>query len=218
MVPDVILEVDHIKPVASGGTNDIMNLVTSCKECNLGKGARELGDDSVIKKQQKQIAELAEKNEQLELLMEWKEGLLDLKEKEIDAVASVFEKRTEYHPNAIGRKDISKWLSKFTLSEILDASDIAINQYYDGSSESWNEAFNKIPGICQNKRIPKNDSLYYFNYLRKCCYSRYGRCNDHELKDIVKRFVNNDADFERAKSGLYQCSSAWSYMHWLQGE
>ena len=51
-------------------------------------------------------------------------------------------------------------MSKFTLSEILDASDIAINQYYDGSSESWNEAFNKIPGICKNKRIPKNDSIY----------------------------------------------------------
>ena len=26
--PDVLLEVDHIKPVASGGTNDILNLIT----------------------------------------------------------------------------------------------------------------------------------------------------------------------------------------------
>lgn len=27
MVPDVILEVDHINPVANGGDNDIMNLI-----------------------------------------------------------------------------------------------------------------------------------------------------------------------------------------------
>ena len=51
--PDVILHVDHIKPVADGGENDIMNLVTSCLDCNLGKGARKLDDDSVIQKQKK---------------------------------------------------------------------------------------------------------------------------------------------------------------------
>jgi len=38
---DVILEVDHIVPVSKGGTNDLNNLITSCRECNRGKGARE---------------------------------------------------------------------------------------------------------------------------------------------------------------------------------
>ncbi len=37
--PDVVLEVDHINPVANGGENDILNLVTSCRDCNSGKGA-----------------------------------------------------------------------------------------------------------------------------------------------------------------------------------
>lgn len=40
--PGVLLHVDHIKPVASGGTNDIDNLVTACQPCNAGKGARDL--------------------------------------------------------------------------------------------------------------------------------------------------------------------------------
>ena len=35
--PDVILEVDHLNPVKEGGSNDIMNLVTSCFSCNRGK-------------------------------------------------------------------------------------------------------------------------------------------------------------------------------------
>lgn len=37
--PDVKLQVDHIKPVAGGGTNDPKNLVTACAECNIGKGS-----------------------------------------------------------------------------------------------------------------------------------------------------------------------------------
>lgn len=39
--PDVVLHVDHIKPVVRGGTNDADNLVTACRDCNLGKGARQ---------------------------------------------------------------------------------------------------------------------------------------------------------------------------------
>jgi hypothetical protein len=40
--PDAILVVDHIHPVAEGGDNDHLNLVTSCEACNQGKGARKL--------------------------------------------------------------------------------------------------------------------------------------------------------------------------------
>jgi hypothetical protein len=39
----VFLEIDHICPIAEGGTNHISNLVTSCRDCNRGKGAELLG-------------------------------------------------------------------------------------------------------------------------------------------------------------------------------
>lgn len=38
--PEVELEVDHMFPVAAGGTNEISNLIASCRECNSGKGAQ----------------------------------------------------------------------------------------------------------------------------------------------------------------------------------
>lgn len=38
--PEAVLHVDHITPVVEGGTNDDMNLVTSCRDCNLGKGKK----------------------------------------------------------------------------------------------------------------------------------------------------------------------------------
>lgn len=44
--PNVVLEVDHVIPVASGGTNAIGNLVTCCEACNAGKGARPLSTES----------------------------------------------------------------------------------------------------------------------------------------------------------------------------
>mgnify|MGYP006374615333 FL=1 len=35
--PSVLLHVDHVKPVAEGGGNDELNLVTACERCNSGR-------------------------------------------------------------------------------------------------------------------------------------------------------------------------------------
>jgi hypothetical protein len=40
--PEVVLEVDHIVPVASGGVDDVINLRTSCWACNSGKSDKPL--------------------------------------------------------------------------------------------------------------------------------------------------------------------------------
>lgn len=37
------LVIDHIIPVAKGGTNDPVNLITACEPCNQGKTDREIG-------------------------------------------------------------------------------------------------------------------------------------------------------------------------------
>lgn len=43
----VILHVDHVRPVVLGGRNVASNLVTSCEDCNLGKGARPLEEGHI---------------------------------------------------------------------------------------------------------------------------------------------------------------------------
>lgn len=45
----VKLHVDHITPLSKGGTNYEDNLITSCEDCNIGKGATEF-EHLVIKK------------------------------------------------------------------------------------------------------------------------------------------------------------------------
>jgi hypothetical protein len=37
--PDTALHIDHVEPVAGGGTNAPANLITACIRCNIGKGA-----------------------------------------------------------------------------------------------------------------------------------------------------------------------------------
>jgi Restriction endonuclease len=42
--PDVVLEADHIVPLVAGGSDDVMNLTTSCWDCNRGKAGNPLTD------------------------------------------------------------------------------------------------------------------------------------------------------------------------------
>jgi hypothetical protein len=42
--PDVILEADHIHPVSKGGSDDTINLITSCFDCNRGKRAKVISE------------------------------------------------------------------------------------------------------------------------------------------------------------------------------
>lgn len=40
--PEITLHIDHVVPVAAGGTNDLLNLLSACAACNLGKSDRHL--------------------------------------------------------------------------------------------------------------------------------------------------------------------------------
>ena len=55
---DVTLEVDHIKPRSKWGTDDMENLITCCRECNMGKGNEEINSrDSTFSIKLKDLSE-----------------------------------------------------------------------------------------------------------------------------------------------------------------
>lgn len=63
--PGVVLELDHIHPIKKGGTNDPLNLITSCYDCNRGKAAKVITDkapkpdaDLLFLETQQEIAEM----------------------------------------------------------------------------------------------------------------------------------------------------------------
>lgn len=185
--PEVVLQVDHIHPVAEGGDADIMNLVTSCQTCNGGKGARLLSDASVVEKQRAQIEELEERRQQLEMMLQWRDGLRDLDEAQIDAVSRSVAERTNLQPNAAGRMDIRRWIKKYGVEEVIVAADESFIHHMQWGSDgrvtkdSWNVAFNKIGAFLTVRSAAKNKEilprlLYIQGILRKRCNDRWMKC------------------------------------------
>ena len=149
--PEVLLHVDHLTPVAAGGTTDLLNLITSCESCNLGKGDRLLSDQSAVAKSRVQLEELQARREQLEMMLEWREGLRDLADETVDGICSYWQDLTPgWSVSDNGRTNVKKWLHKFDVEEVLSAMDVAAVQYLkkgtDGriTEDSWEEAFSKI--------------------------------------------------------------------------
>lgn len=157
MSPDVILEVDHIKPVAKGGNNEIINLITSCRDCNRGKGKELLSETVEVKKQQQELLDLAEKTEQAKMIIEWKKELLKIRDKEAEAISDLVQSITGYALNENGIMDVKKYLRQFPFIVVWDATEIAFTKYYrEGVNDYWTDknfsnAISKIGGICYNK-------------------------------------------------------------------
>ena len=212
MAPDVVLQVDHIKPVSKGGKNEMINLVTSCFDCNNGKRDIELSDDAAVKKQEKQLLELVERKEQLEMMLKWRDSMNDIENDMVNAVAKVFSDNTKWGVNDYGKKTIKKWVKEFSLNEILDATEIAINQYYDETEDGWSKAFDKVPGIIVNKKRQADDPRYYrCNYLVKIARTNYKYCNDKRLKEYLFSYMWDEEQFEQAKDIICRCRN-WSEM------
>lgn len=130
--PEVVIEVDHIIPVASGGENDEMNLLTACKECNAGKKHRELTDDSVISKQKKQLDDLQERREQIIMMTAWREGLLKENTeivKSIERIINDYLDNYDHHVNPKGIETIKIWSNSFNYGTICDAIEMAFNKF-----------------------------------------------------------------------------------------
>ena len=151
--PEVVLEVDHIIPVSKGGTDELLNLVTSCRDCNRGKSAKRLSDDSTLVKQKAQLDELNEKREQMEMMIEWKKSLLKLIDSQVEAVEEMIVSLTGYGLTDHGRQRIRKLISEFGFAETYTATEISFNKYYrDDRDYTWETAFKKIGGVCFNRR------------------------------------------------------------------
>lgn len=179
--PDVVLRADHIEPHSKGGSDDITNLITACQDCNSGKGAIRLTDQTLLDKTKEQLSELQEKRNQLEAMMEWRKGLVASKN---DAATMISRHMAElapgFHANETGIKCLTKWISTFSFEEVLAAVQTAVDAYIKKddvgkiTQESWANAFSKIPGICRMARLDKeNPEAREIYYIRGIVRNRH---------------------------------------------
>lgn len=194
--PEVVLEVDHIKPVTKGGTNDIMNLVTSCFECNRGKGKRELKDSSVVDKQHNQLKLMQEKRNQLQMMIEWKEELADILDEQEEYFTHKLWELTGYNFNQNYRRKLKLLIRKIGFSIVFDAFEICKDQYFSDDDETFADNISKnLIGVAYNlyneRHDPKKASLKHIaNVLKNNCNhfnpkSFYSGMSDfkYEIKD-----------------------------------
>lgn len=204
--PDVILHVDHIHPIFNGGDNEIINLITSCQPCNLGKGKRELDDDSIIKKQKAQLEQLNERRLQLGMMLEWREELSKFEAEKAEKILEIFESKTNHglkRPfDAFLLKTVQKWIKDFTFEKVLNALDISLNQYLirDGVDsfefESINKSFQYIPRIARVRSKGNDGDLYY---IRGILRNRLQYVNEALCMKILKDARERGISVEQLK-------------------
>jgi hypothetical protein len=158
--PEVILEVDHIIPVAKGGDNSIENLVTACRECNGGKSDKKLSELSEVEKSRRQIEELQEKKNMTNMILKWKKGLSDNLDYQVSQIERVFFEECSidgYHFSESYNKNLKKAIRDYGFSLVLDAVYTAIEVYKTDTEEHRGYALSKVIGIAHNKHIDAND-------------------------------------------------------------
>lgn len=192
--PEVVLHIDHIVPVSGGGDNSILNLITSCQGCNLGKGARRLDDASAAAKQMKAAKELNERREQLKMLAEWRTGLSKIKEESADLVANHIATVYKVGLTEVGKSGLRRAISKYGMEMVIEAAEKSANQYLiDHKSAADREKFiNYIPRICfWLEKQKDNPDLVQFSKLCAFAAKRWWKCNKSELWKVAQDYHYN---------------------------
>lgn len=191
--PEVVLHCDHIEPVANDGPTDILNLVTACIDCNLGKGARTLSDNTVLSKQLNQLAALQEKREQMDMMLAWRKELDQLDEIPPLELEKRWDELTGYTFTEIGKKKLKKLIGRFGFDEVAAAMKIAVDQYTergeDGrvTKESVESAFNYIGGIANVQRAERAEpGTKRMFYIRGILRNRVSYCPDWKAMALIK--------------------------------
>lgn len=141
--PGVLLHVDHIVPVTSGGTNDIDNLITACQPCNAGKGARELSEAP------KSLAEKAKEVAEREAQLAGYGQVMDARRQRIEDESWRVMDVIYPGQDSVPRSEflsVSRFVERLGVYEVLDATEIAAAaKLYQG------KVFRYFCGVCWNK-------------------------------------------------------------------
>lgn len=211
--PDVILHVDHLSPVSSGGSNDILNLITACDACNLGKGARAISDNAEVEKQRAQLEQLNERRLQMEQMLAWREELRSIEDDALDAASQRWFDLAK--PNATteaGDRTLRDLIGKFGLALVLDAIEAAAGQYLEHDARgatpaSAGHAFAKLGGICRNKSDPSRAHMPAVYYMRGILRRRFGYVNDNRFFADVKAAIAAGLPVDDLTDFAKRCSS-----------
>lgn len=190
--PEAILQADHIVPVAQGGDNSLLNLVTSCFDCNMGKKANSLSDNAVLQKQETEMAELLEKAQEIQAIAKIRNEIKNLDKQIASFVNGQLHDLTsgKYSYSEHGIKKVLTLVKKYGLDEFTTCLSEAFNQYYEdnGATDTFDHANNMIPKIARCRELEKSKP-----YIRKLFYirgigrNRFHYFNEWQALDLMEK-------------------------------
>lgn len=199
--PEITLEIDHINPIYEGGSNDLINLITSCFECNRGKSKNKLTESDILKKQKLQIQELNEKKQQLQLFIEWKKELMNIENEQLNYILDIL-LNYNIELSEYGKSYFKRLVKKYGLKEVIDVIDISFSQYYEeGNKESTKKCLNFIERILINRKKELNDIfLKEKYYIRGILKNKFNNCiNEKNYWKFINEYLNDNEDVEVIK-------------------
>jgi HNH endonuclease len=153
--PDVVLEVDHVIPRVEGGDDDMLNLVTSCWDCNRGKGASLLGDVAPVPNIEEMTELVKERERQIRAYREAQGAAHSRRTEEFDEVwnywfelQQVDELPRYYTPT---RAALARYVEQLGPSEVKDAMDIAFDKKPYGNTITIRYFFGVLKGKLAQK-------------------------------------------------------------------
>mgnify|MGYP001599849752 CR=1 FL=1 len=151
--PTITLEVDHIIAVTNGGGNEFANLLTSCRDCNVGKGPRPLTaiqPDAAVR--------LEERREAAFQVQSYNEFLLEQRHRTsaaIERIGAYWYRQLAPRRSLIfgldRERSIRRFLTYLTEVEILEAVDIAMLRKPPSDVKHDDTAWRYFCGICWTK-------------------------------------------------------------------
>jgi hypothetical protein len=218
--PEAILVVDHIDPLSKDGADEMINYITACQPCNAGKSDRTLSDSTTLQKQKAQLDDLNERREQLEMMMQWRSGMKEIGDLQLDEAVEAWRSgAVGWSLNDKGRKEMKAHIKKFGLNAVLDGIDVAVNQYVvidpeleKATSDSVTKAWFKLGGVLAMANMPEAERQLH--YVKGILRNRMSYVPYDAFKLLKKAFdagVELDDIKMEAKN-----STSWSrFSYWL---
>lgn len=143
--PQAVLEVDHINPVSSGGTDEINNLITACFECNRGK--RNIPLETVPNTLATNLEILKEREVQLREYNRFVEKIKRRERKEALEVSNIYNKHfPKWVLSDSFLQRVKIFMRQIPRSEVMEAMEIACTRI-----KHKDEAISYFCGICWKK-------------------------------------------------------------------
>lgn len=218
--PEAILVVDHIDPISKDGADEMINYITACQPCNAGKSDRKLDDSTTLQKQKAQLAELNERREQLEMMMQWRGGLKEIGELELEQAIETWRAGAiGWGLNDKGLKEMKAHIKKYGLNAVLDGIEVATTQYVvidketeKATQDSVNKAWAKLGGVLAMQNMPEEERQLH--YIKGILRNRMSYVPYDAFKTL-KRAHEAGVTIEDMKLEAKNLSSWTKFENWL---